>query len=400
MTDRGELDRLFDALVHSQSRREFVQRMGAISAVVGGSSLLAACGGIEGTADEQSTPQPAEEVNHPKTDFDQLNFANWPLYIDKKVLREFEREHDAKVRYTEEINDNEEFLGKVRQPLADGQDIKRDIIVLTDPVAARMVRLNYVQQLDKKNIPNAENLVESLRDPQWDPGRRYSLPYQSGMTIIGINRARVDSDVRSIEDLFRPEFEGRVSLFSDAREVVNWMLLRQGKDPQDASMDDILAAIEMAKEENDKGQIRRFTGNDYTQDLTRGNIWLCQAYSGDLIQLQADNPDIDFIIPEEGGTIWTDNMQIPVSSTNQYAAEVMMDHLYDPEVAATVAEYVNYVSPVAGAREVLLEREPELAENELIFPSDETLSKMHEYVNVDEEQEREMNEAMQAVVGA
>lgn len=399
MPDR-ELDRLFDALVHSQSRRQFVQRMGAISAVVGGSSLLAACGGIEGSAEDAEPTQEQAEVNHPKTEFDQLNFANWPLYIDKKVLRDFEKKYGAKVRYTEEINDNEEFFGKIRQPLADGQDIKRDIIVLTDPVAARMVRLNYVQKLDKKNIPNAENLQPSLANPQWDPGRQYSLPWQSGMTIIGVNKAKVGREITSIADLFDPEFKGRVSLFSDAREVVNFMLLREGKDPSSATMDDVLAAIEMADEENDKGQIRRFTGNDYTQDLTRGNLWLCQAYSGDLIQLQADNPDIDFVIPEEGGTIWTDNMQIPVTSDNQYAAETMMNFVYDPEVAATIAEYVNYVSPVVGAREVLLEREPELADNKLIFPPDDVLDKMHEYVSLDEEQEREMNEAMQAVVGA
>jgi len=398
-----DLDRIFDELVSGRitSRRDFLQRLGAAGLLVtGGSTFLAACGGIEGEGQNTDPAATPEAVDHAEVDFDQLNFANWPLYIDKKVLRDFEKEYGAKVKYTEEINDNEEFFGKIRQPLSDGRDIGRDIVVFTDPVAARMVRLGFVQALDKKNIPNAENLVDTLRSPQWDPERSYSMPWQSGMTIIGYNKSKVGREITSWNDLFDPEFKGRVSLFSDAREVVNLMLFREGKSPADATIDDILAAIEMADEENRKGQIRRFTGNDYTGDLTKGNLWICQAYSGDLIQLQADNPDIAYVIPEEGATIWTDNMQVPSTSENQYAAETMINYVYDPEVAATIAAWVNYVSPVKGAREEMLESDPELAENELIFPPDAVLEKLEQYVEVDEDEERQMNEAMQAVVGA
>jgi spermidine/putrescine transport system substrate-binding protein len=339
-------------------------------------------------------------VSHPKTQFTNLNFSNWPLYIDKKVLKDFEKQFGAKVKYTEEINENEEFFGKIRQPLAAGQDIKRDIIVVTDPLAARMVRLGYVQPLDKKNIPNAKNLQPSLQDPSWDPGRKHSLPWQSGMTVIGYNKSKVGREITSFNDLFDPKFKGRVSMFSDARDAVNFMLLRKGVKPEDAKIADILKAIEDLDAENRKGQIRRFTGNDYTTDLTKGNLWLCQAYSGDLIQLQADNPDIAYAIPEEGATIWTDNMEMPSTTKNQYAAETMMNYVYDPEVAAKIAAYVNYVTPVVGAREVLEKQDPKLAQNQLIFPDDATLSKLHPFVTVNEDEERQMNEAMQAVVGA
>jgi spermidine/putrescine transport system substrate-binding protein len=387
------------------SRRTFVQRLGAAGFVLSGAStFLAACGGIEGENEgsdgAKKTPTPAAEVNHPKVAFDRLDFANWPLYIEKKVLKDFEKEFGAKVKYTEEINDNEEFFGKIRQPLASGEDIKRDIVVLTDWMASRMVRLDYVQPLDKKNIPNAKNLQPSLASPVWDKERTLSLPWQSGMTGIGYNKKKVGREITSLNDLFDPAFKGRVSLFSEGREAANFMLLRKGKDPATATIDDVLAAIEEVDAENRKGQIRRFTGNDYTTDLTKGNLWLCQAYSGDLVQLKADNPDLDFLIPEEGATIWTDNMMIPKTSKNQYAAEVMMNYVYEPEVAAKIAAYVNYVTPVVGAKEILAASDPELADNQLIFPNEETLAKLHPYVDLDEAEEKQMNEAMQAVVGA
>lgn len=399
------IDRIVEELLASAtSRRTFVQRMGAAGfAISGASAFLAACGGIEGEnegsdgAEKTATP---EAVSHPKVEFDQLNFANWPLYIEKKVLKDFEKQFGAKVKYTEEINDNEEFFGKIRQPLSAGQDIKRDIVVLTDWMAARMVRLDYVQPLDKKNIPNAANLQPSLQDPTWDAGRKLSMPWQSGMTALGYNKKKVGREIRSINDLFDPKFKGRVSMLSDAREAANVMLLRKGKKPQDATIDDVLAAIEEVDAENRKGQIRRFTGNDYTTDLTKGNIWIAVAYSGDMVQLKADNPDLDFVIPEEGGTIWTDNMMLPKTSKNQYAAETMINYVYDPVVAAKIAAYVNYVTPVVGAQEELAKSDPETAENPLIFPDEATLANLYPYVDLDEAEERQMNEAMQAVVGA
>ena len=399
-------DRFFEELVSGtpQSRRAFMQRLGAAGfAISGASALLAACGGIEGEGNNnqnaQGTVTPAA-ADHPETAIDQLNISNWPLYIDKKTVKEFDREVGGTTRYREDINDNEEFFGKVRQQLAQGRDIGRDIMVLTDWMAARCVRLGYVEPLDKDNIPNAKNLQPSLADPQWDPGRRFSLPWQSGMTAIGYNKAKTGREITSIKDLFDPEFKGRVSLLSDAREAANLILLRDGKKPADATVDDVLAAIEEIDKINQSGQIRRFTGNDYTTDLTKGNLWLCQAYSGDLIQLQADNPDLDFVIPEEGGTLWTDNMLMPKNAQHYYAAETWMNYVYDPVVAARIAAYVNYVTPVVGAKEELAKQDPELAENELIFPSDETLANLHAYVNLDEDEERQMNEAMQTVVGA
>jgi spermidine/putrescine transport system substrate-binding protein len=398
------IDRIVEDLMAGRvtSRRTFVQRLAAAGFMVSGAStFLAACGGIEGESKKNAATATAEAtVEHAKTAFTNLNFANWPLYIDKKTIKDFEKEYNAKVKYSEEINDNEEFFGKIRQPLSSGTDIKRDIVTLTDWMAARMVRLGYVQALDKKNIPNFKNLQPSLADPAWDPGRKTSMPWQSGMTGIGFNKDKVGREIKSLNDLFDPKFKGRASMLGDARDASNFMLLRKGIKPEDAKIDDVLAAIEDLDKENRKGQIRRFTGNDYTTDLTKGNLWIAQVYSGDMVQLKADNPNLDFVIPEEGATLWTDNMQIPKTSKNQYAAETMMNYVYDPEVAAQIAAYVNYVTPVVGAKEALAAKDPDTADNQLIFPDDDTLSQLHPFVNLNEEEEKQMNEAMQAVVGA
>jgi spermidine/putrescine transport system substrate-binding protein len=394
--------RFFDELVNGPrlSRRAFVHRLGLAGVAVSATGL-AACGSIKGVATGAGdAAQAAANVHHPKTPLTSVNLSNWPLYIDKKVVKDFARRYHIEAHYSEEINDNEEFFGKVRAPLAAGQDIGRDLMILTDWMAARCLRLGYLEPIDKRNVPNARNLAPALAHPTWDEDRSYSLPWQSGMTAIGYNKDKIHRPITSWKDLLDPAFKGRVTLLSDGRDVVNPFLLLDGRRPEDATIDDVLAAIEKVDQLNKSGQIRRFTGNDFAQDLTRGNIWIAQVYSGDIVQLQADNPKLEFVIPEEGATVWSDNMLMPRKAAHPYAAEVWMNYVYDPVVAAKIAEYVNYVSPVVGAKEVMEKTDPELASNELVFPSEETMAKLHPYVNLTDAEERRMNEAMQAVVGA
>jgi spermidine/putrescine transport system substrate-binding protein len=388
---------------HDLDRRGFFGRVGAAGLGVSGlGAFLAGCGSIEGTqagAGESSAFPRA--INHEKGPIDRLSISNWPLYIDKKTNKQFVRKYDVSdFKYTEDINENEEFFGKIRQPLSQGRSIGRDIMILTDWMAARCIRLNYCEPLDKRNIPNFINLQSRLTNPLWDPGRVFSLPWQSGMTGIGYDRKRVGREIKSFKDMFNPEFKGRVSFLADPRDAANFVLLKNGIKPEDATIDDVLKAIEELDQANRSGQIRRFTGNDYTTDLTKGNLWVCQAYSGDIIQLQADNPNLEFVIPEEGATLWSDNMLIPRKAAEPYGAETYMNFVYDPEIAAQIAAYVNYVTPVMGAKEVLEKSDPKLAENELIFPSDATLARLHPFPNLDADEERQMNEAMQEVVGA
>ena len=378
-------------------RRRFMGRAGSTAfAATALSGLLAACGGAEGQ--NESEGGAAAEVDHPKTELGEIVFANWPLYIDKKVIKQFNRETGAQLKYNEEINDNNEFFGKVRQPLEQDRSIGRDIVALTDWMAARWIRLGYTEPIDHDNVPNLKNLRDSLRNVPFDRGRKNSIPWQSGMTGIGYNKKEV-GELRSLEQLWDPKLKGRVTALSEARDTIGLVMLQQGKDPGKPTIDDILAAVEFIEEQNGKGQIRKFTGNEYTTDLAKGNIVAALAWSGDMIQLQADNPDLEFVIPEQGGMLWSDNMMIPQKAPHPYGAEVVMNYVYDPEVAAKIAAYVNYVTPVEGAKEVLAESDPETAENPLIFPAQDTLGQLSVFGDIDVEQEQQMNEAFQAVVG-
>ncbi len=189
-------------------------------------------------------------------------------------------------------------------------------------------------------------------------------------------------------------------MLTEWRDSAGLVLLGMGKDPSTATKDDYLAAIDKIDQENKKGQIRRFTGNDYTKDLAAGNLWACVAWSGDLVQLKADNPDLQFVVPQEGGMSWSDNMMIPQKARTPYGAETFMNYVYDPQVAATIAAYVNYFCPVKGAREVLEKTEPKLAEDPLIFPDDAVLKQLHPYPSLGPDAERELTAEMAKVTGA
>jgi spermidine/putrescine transport system substrate-binding protein len=385
------------------NRRTFIHRAGGAGlALTGLPAIFAACGGVEGTqeqAQERSEEQ-AEQVNHPKTEIGNWTFSNWPLYMDKKLLRQFDKQFGGKVRYLEDINDNYEFFGKVRQQLENGEPIGRDIVVLTDYMAARWVRNGYCEPLDKKNIPNASNLVDNLKSINYDPERAFTLPYQSGAIGVGYNIKETGRELRSVADLFDPKFKGRVTMLSEPYDSACTVLLGDGIDASEATLDDILGAIEKIEQANNEGQFRRFTGNDYTTDLAKGNVAISLAYSGDLVQLQSDNPDLRFSYFEEGNMAFNDNMLMPANVEHPYAAETMMNYLYDPEIAAKLAAWVNYISPVDGARQILEKSDPDIAENELIFPPPEVQSKLKAYPALEAADEREMQEAMARVTGA
>ena len=385
-----------------QSRRRFLGRAGGAGLALSLSSLIAACGGVEGTQEKakENSEKKAATVSHPKEPIGDWTFSNWPLYMDKKLLKAFDKKYGGKVRYLEDINDNYEFFGKVRQQLENGQPIGRDLVVLTDYMVSRWIRNGYAEPIDKKNVPNAKNVVDNLAHINYDPERKYSLPYQSGATGVGYNIKKTGRELNSVKDLFDPKFKGRVTLLSEPYDSASTVLLGDGVDCSKATLDQLLGAIDKIDKANKAGQFRRFTGNDYTTDLAKGNVWVSLAYSGDLVQLQSDNPDLRFTYFEEGNVAFNDNLLMPAHVEHPYAAETMMNYLYDPEVAAKLAAYVNYISPVKGAKEVLEKTDPDIANNELIFPPPEIQAKIHAYPNLSPADEREMQEAMAKVTGA
>nr|WP_093798782.1 spermidine/putrescine ABC transporter substrate-binding protein [Streptomyces sp. Wb2n-11] len=312
-----------------------------------------------------------------------LRFANWPLYIDtddentprRPTLDAFTERTGISVRYTEEINDNDEFFGKVSPALMNHQETGRDLIVVSDWMAARFVRLGWVQEMDRAQQPNvARYLDPQLRTPAFDEGRLHSVPWQSGITGIAYNRRRLGHEIRSTSRLWADDLRGRVTLLSGLDESFALLMQGNGADVTRWTADDFHTVCEQVEKLVKRRHIRRFTGNDYIKDLASGDVLACQAYSGDVIQLRADNPDIEFVVPEEGAELWAESLMIPNLARHKRNAEKLVDHYYEPEVAAELAAWVNYVCPVPAARDVLASAKDAetaaLAEDPLIFPDD------------------------------
>jgi spermidine/putrescine transport system substrate-binding protein len=397
-----ELDRQVERMLRDPVTRRRLMQCGAAGAL-GASALayLAACGPRTGgalqSAGEESDVIPKGKIS------DSLYFANWPLYIDEKrdTLKKFQKEYGTKVKYVEEINDNQEFFGKVRQQYAQGDSGGRDIHVVTDWMAGRMIRLGYLQRFDPAQMITAQqNLIDRLRTPPFDPGRDYSMPWQSGFGGIIYRKDLVKREPKSVDDLFDSDYKGKVTMLTEMRDTVGVVAAGLGYDPEKATLDQFLETIDKIGQASESGQIRGFTGNEYTKDITKGDSVILIGWSGDAVQLEADNPNIKFAAPETGVHLWTDNMQIPVGAPHAYTAEKMIDFVYRPEIQADIAEYVNYICPVEGVQEILEKRSPELARNQLIFPDEATLSDAFIFRELKPDEERQLDEAFQKVIGA
>jgi spermidine/putrescine transport system substrate-binding protein len=304
----------------------------------------------------------------------EFTFSQWPLYIDEgnnNTLAEFERDTGIKVKYVEEINDNVEFYAKVRPLLSRGETGGRSMFTFSDWLAAPMYDRGWLYKLDYSQLPNVEkNLIEPLKHPEADPDREFTVPWQSGMTGL-IVRTDLAPGVDEVADLFDPKYKGKVTMLSEMRDTVPMTLKSMGIDPEEATQEQWLEAVDKIDEAADSGQIRRFTGNDYIRDLTKGDAWFVLGWSGDAVQLQKDNPNIEFVMPKEGCMLWSTSMEIPVGAPNPQAAQAFINYVYDPQVQADIAAYVNYVTPVKGVKEIFEKRDPELAKSQLIFPTEE-----------------------------
>ncbi|HRK45904.1 MAG TPA: spermidine/putrescine ABC transporter substrate-binding protein [Nocardioides sp.] len=322
----------------------------------------------------------------------QVIVSNWPAYIDPRrkptsTVSVFQDRTGITVDYTDDVNDNNDFYAKVKNQLGACQPVDRDIMVLTDWMAARMIDLGWIAQLDTTKIPNViDNIIDPLRDRQWDPDFERHVPWQSGLTGIAYNSEAVD-EVGSFEELLtRSDLKGGISLLTEMRDTMGFMLKVTGADPSKFTEDQWGAALDKLQEVVDSGQVRAFTGNEYIQDLAAGNIVACEAWSGDVIQAQFDNPAIKFVAPEEGLMLWSDNMLVPNLAEHTANAEQWMNYYYEPETAAKLAAWVNYICPVKGAKEEMEKIDPSLVDNQLIFPDDETLSVTMDFMPLTEAQ--------------
>jgi spermidine/putrescine transport system substrate-binding protein len=362
-------------------RRQFLGRgaTGVAAAAVLGPGFLAACGGDD---DDDSASGGGGGGST-------LRVSNWPFYISEDFVANFEKDSGLSVSYKEDFNDNEEWFAKVKDSLDAGQDIGTDLVIPSEFMVARLIRLEWLDELDDANIPNKGNLRTDLLDSSIDEERKYSLPYMSGMVGLAYNKAATGREITSVDDLWDPEFKGRVSLFSDTQDGLGMVMLSLGDDPTDPSTESVQRAADKVAEEKDKGQIRRFTGNDYADDLTSGNVAIAQAYSGDIVQLQADNPDLDFIVPEAGGTTFVDAMVIPTTTRNKAGAEEWMNYVYDRENYADLIAYVQYVPVLSDMTDALEAVDPEVAANPLVNPPQEILDRLKIWPALTDEQDQE-----------
>jgi spermidine/putrescine transport system substrate-binding protein len=364
-------------MMNSRMTRDQLLRRGAAGlTVLSLPSLLAACGGGGGGGSSQTLNKV-------------LNFANWELYIDTPstlkaagvhkptTLQQFEKKTGIKVNYYEEINDNAGYFAKVQGRLSRGQSIGRDIIVSTDNdrFLGEYISNKWVQKLDKSLIPNIKNLIAAQQHPPFDPNRDYSLPWASGMDGIGWNETLTDP-VTSVKQLFEdPKLKGKVGVWNSMGDTLGLVMLENGDDPAqvtDASFNRAIARVKKAK---DSGQIRNFYGNDYAAHLSNGDLAASMAWSGDIANL--GDPKLHWGVPEQGGIIWTDNMIIPLGGSVP-TASTYMNFMYGPAISAQWSVGANYISSVEGVKPYAVKLDPKEENNPLTFPTDATLSQMHQ----------------------
>ncbi len=358
-----------------------------------GAGLLAGACGIEG----RGTPDDARYWEGKRRN-GRLSWANWPGYMqeDRATLKAFEQDTGIRVEYKEVIEENGPWFGRIQAPLAAGQPIGFDLMVMTNGVHLEKARrLGYLAPLDHGRLPNfAAN--SGLKNPTYDPGNKYTVPFVSGITGIAYNKRHVKGPVTSIEQLFDPRYKGRVGMMADPQELGNLGLLALGVDPEKSTPDDWRRAAARLRAQRDGGIVRKYYTQDYIDAVSKGEVWLTMAWSGDAFTMAG--PDVAFVVPEEGGTLWTDNLCIPRTARNPVDALALMDWLYEPRNNALLTEYINYISPVPATKALVAadaagaagrERKDlqRLARSPLVFPEPHELERLSYFRRLDQDEE-------------
>ncbi len=386
------------------TRRQFMTRAGlAAGGLVVAPSVLAACGGSDSKSSGSGSSEGKGDA--------QVWFDNWTLYIDKPddelygkggTLDEFQKATGLKIKYTEGYNDNNEYFAKIQPLLSKGEPIGPNVIAPTFWMAGRLITLGWVEKLPLDKVPNAKNLITSLQKPPSDPTGEYSLPWQAGIAGIAYNQEITGRELRTVQDLWDPAFKGKIGMLTEMRDTIGLIAMSEGIDLDKPTFDKFQPAFDKLDKEVKNGQIRQFTGNDYVDDLEQGNYAACIGWSGDVVQLSKSNPNIKFVVPESGGTLWFDTMVIPNEASNVDDVAKWMDFVYDPVNAARITASVQYISPVQGVQEELRKMggdAAELADSQLLFPDASTLANLQSWGNLDEEQEQLFDEEFAKISG-
>ncbi|MGP3918316.1 polyamine ABC transporter substrate-binding protein [Nonomuraea sp. 10N515B] len=375
---------------------------------------LAACG-VQG---QKAAPPKADAVQDfwsKQTKHGKVVFANWPEYMpeDQAPLKKFQQATGISYEYKEVIQENAEFFGKSEPVLRAGQSLGYDIVVMTNGIQLQnMLQLGYVLPLDHSKLPNfAANAGQKYKERSYDPGNKYTIPYTSGVTGIAYNTEHVKEDITSIQSLFDPKYKGRVGMMADAQEIGNFGMFALGIDPEKSTEADWRKAGDKLKEQRDAGIVRKYYDQSYIDAVSKGDVWLTMAWSGDVFQRQLAGEPVKFVVPEEGGTIWTDNMLIPKGAANPVDALMLMDYLYQPAVAAELDEFIQYVTPVPAVQDLLREKAKtakgedkkaleDMVDSPLMFPTEADYAKLRGYTPLTSQTQQVFNPIFQSITQA
>jgi spermidine/putrescine transport system substrate-binding protein len=401
------------------TRRRFLQG----SALAGTAAFLAACGTPgQGSASASASAVPSESAGASTgasasagatpASSGELRFANWIGYIDQNeegtsfpTIEKFQTETGITTDYANgAVDDNETFFtSDLQAPLEAGQPTEWDLVVVTDWMVARLVRLGWLETIDTNLTPNfVANLEDNYKGRSFDPDTNLAAPWQSGMTGIGYDKNKT-GDQDSINVFFTDTFKGKLTYLSEMRDTIGLAAIRLGAKPEELTQDQFDKALAEVDKAIKTGIVRQVTGNSYVEDMAGGGVVLAMAWSGDVLTLlvpdQKPDQDFQWALPKEGGMLWTDNMVIPKGTPNKAQAERWIDFYYEPQNAATIEAYVNYVCPVKGAKDVMLESSPELADNPLIFPPEDWVARLHQFRATTAEEEMAWSEAFTKAMG-
>ncbi|MFF5259281.1 PotD/PotF family extracellular solute-binding protein [Actinomadura viridis] len=394
------------ARLSAASRRDVLRLLGASGAGL----AMAACG-VEGQGGKEKVDRSdVRDYWAGKAGTGTLRWANWPGYIedDRATLKAFQKDTGIAVTYQEVIQENAQWFGKIQAPLAAGQRIGFDLMVMTNGIQLEKCRrLGYLAPLDHSRLKTfAANAGPGFKNPTYDPGNAFTVPYVSGITGIAYNTRYVKEEITSIEQLFDARYKGRVGMMSDSQDLGCFGMFLLGVDPERSTPDDWRRAAAKLREQRDAGIVRKYYEQDYIDALGKGDVWLTMAWSGDVYSMAG--PEVKFVVPKEGGALWTDNLCIPRTADNPVDALALMDWLYEPEHNAPLTEYINYITPVPGTRPIIeadarkaagedradLER---LSGSPLVFPSEADLARLRRYRRLTQSEEAEYQKLFETI---
>lgn len=374
------------------SRRQFLGRTGALlGGLAVAPAVLAACGSDDNGGSGSGDGGGGKSVA----------ISNWTSYMDPSLKKAFPTETGIDLTYDEDINDNNEYFAKIRPSLSKGESIGRDGFVLTDWMANRMInQVKWVQPLVAASFPNKANLRTALAAPNFDPERTYSAPWASGVTGIAYNISETGKEIRTVDDFLA--VDGTTTVLSEMRDTMGLFMRSLGISTDEPDYDATEPAFDKLATAFDDGRIDGTNGNEYVNDLGAGNLAAAFAWSGDVAQITLDNPDVRFAVPESGGMLWSDNFMIPSTSDKANLASEFINFFYDPQNAAVLMAYIQYISPVTGVEAELTALggdAAKLVDNPLVVPTEEFLDTLAIFGPLGPDQEEKFDRRFAEITG-